>query len=229
MLPPGLGLPQLIAGSRICATEQLLLLAVIIMPIDMVFTLLSRFCMDFILQILSLFAAVGICSFVIMSGSYHGYLYCELSRYNAAIKVTDSIINKFPRFSYTIVSTTDELYHVINDGRHEELLTFIQKVDEEEEYKLPTEYVFLFVEKKPIEYGQSHYFNGPSWLAGEKYVDLYASFASRCPKINASEISEEEAKRKSVCTLGRHYLTHYLRAGQFWNPKHISGARTFQN
>lgn len=191
---PGLGLPQLIADSRICTTEQMLLLAIITMPIDMIFILVSRFCMDCILQIISVFAAVGICGSIIISGNYHGYLYCELSRYNAAIKVTDSIINKFRKHSYTIVSTTDELYHVVNDGRHEELLTFIQKIDKEE-YKLPTEYVFLYVEKRPIEYGQNHYFCGPKWLAGEKYVDLYSSFASRCPQINASEISEEESQK----------------------------------
>lgn len=191
---PRLGLPQLIADSRICTTEQMLLLAVITMPIDMIFLLASRFCIDCILQIVSVFTAAGICGSVIMSGNYHGYLYCELSRYNTAINVTDSIINKFPKYSYTIVSTTDELYHVVNDGRHEELLTFIQEVDKEE-YKLPTEYVFLYVEKRPIEYGQNHYFCGPGWLAGEKYVDFYSTFASRCPKVNASEISEEESQK----------------------------------
>lgn len=192
---PGLGLPQLIANSRICTTEQMLLLAVMAVPVDMLFIIVSRFCIDCILQVLSVFTAAGLCSFIIVSGNYHGYLYCELSRYNAAIKVTDSIMNRFPQYSYTIVSTTDELYHVSNDGRHEELLTFIQEIDKKD-YKLPTEYVFLYVEKKPIEYGQNHYFCGPGWLAGEKYVDLYSSFASRCPQINASEISEEAAKKR---------------------------------
>ncbi len=189
---PDLGLPQLISATRICATEQMLLLAVIAMPIDMIFTLASHFCIDCILQVLSLFTAAGLYSFIVISGNYHGYLFCELLRYNAAIKVTDSIINKFPKYSYTIVSTTDELYHVINDGRHEELLTFIQEVDTED-YKLPTEYVFLYVEKKPIKYGQNHYFCGPAWLAEEKYVDIDPFSASQCPKIKASEISEEAA------------------------------------
>ena len=169
--------------------------------------------MDFILQILSVFTAAGLCSFIVMSGNYHGYLYCELSRYNAAIKVTDSIMNNFPKYSYTIVSTTDELYHVSNDGRHEELLTFVQQVDKKD-YKLPTEYVFLYVEKRPIEYGQSHYFCGPAWLAGEKYVDFYSFFASRCPQINASEISEEKALKDIVSheRPSLHYATPESRA-----------------
>ncbi len=191
---PALGIPQLLADSRICTTEQLLILSIIAMPTDMVFTLLSFFLIDCVLQIFSIMAAAGICISTVMNGNYHGYLYCELSRYNEAIKVTDSIINKFPEFSYTIVSTTDELYHVNQYGRHEELLTFLQEIDKDD-YKLPTEYVFVYVEKKPLEYGQSHYFRGPEWLAGEKYTDLYVDFESRCPEINASEISEKEAQK----------------------------------
>lgn len=136
----------LIAGSRLCTSEQILLLAVITMPIDMFFTLLSRFCIDCILQVLSLFATVGICSSTVILGNYHGYLYCELTRYNAAIKVTESIMSKFPQYSYTIVSTSDEIYQVIQCGRHEELLTFLQEI-EKNDYTLPTEYVFLYVEK----------------------------------------------------------------------------------
>lgn len=192
---PWLGLPQLIADSRICTTEHMVLLAVVAIPIDMLFILAGRICLDCILQGLSVLTAAGICGAVITTGNYHGYLYCELTRYNAAINVTDTIINKFPKYSYTIISTTEELYHVVNDGRHEELLTFIQEVDKQD-YKLPTEYIFLYVEKKPIEYGQSHYFCGPAWLAGEKYVDLYVESASRCPYINATKISAKDAEKK---------------------------------
>ncbi len=192
---PWLGLPQLIADSRICTTEHVLLIAVVAIPADMLFTLVSRICPDVILQGMSVITAAGTLGFIIATGKYHGYLYCELSRYNAAINVTDSIMNKFPKYSYTIVSTTEELYHVVNSGRHEELLTFIQEMDKRD-YKLPTEYIFLYVEKRPIEYGQSHYFSGPAWLASEKYVDFYADFASQCPKINASEISEEAAQKE---------------------------------
>lgn len=191
---PGLGIPQLIAGARVCTTEQLLLLAIVTMPVDMIFTLLCKFCIDCILQILSIATAVGTCSGIIITGNYHGYLYCELTRYNSAVSVTDSIINNFPQYSYTIVSTTDELYQVIEYGRHEELLDFIQEVDKND-YKLPTEYVFLYVEKRPIEYGHSHYFSGPAWLAEPKYTKFYIEALSQCPEISASEISKKEAQK----------------------------------
>ena len=59
-----------------------------------------------------------------------------------------------------------------------------------EEYRIPSEYVFIFVEKKPIEYAQSHFFTGPKWLAWEKYADFYSSYVSQCPDITTSELSE---------------------------------------
>lgn len=188
---PGLGIPQIIAGARICNTEQILFFAIIVMPIDMLFTLISQFCVECVLHIVSLGVVVGVCSLIIISGNYHGYLYCELTRYNAVINVTNSIINNFPRYSYTVVSTTDEIYQVIEDGRHEELLTFIQGIDGQN-YKLPTEYVFLYIEKRPIEYAQSHYFSGPAWLAEEKY-SIFPGY--QCPKIKASAISKKESQK----------------------------------
>ncbi|MCI9440780.1 MAG: hypothetical protein HFH15_06000 [Ruminococcus sp.] len=202
----GLGIPQLIAGSRLCSSKQVLILAVIAMPVDMIFSLLALFCRDYILQIGSIVAAAGIYCSAIISGNFHGYLYCEFSRYNAAVMVTNSIINNFPKNSYVIVSPTDEVYQIIQYGRHEELLTFFQKM-EKGDYKLPTEYVFLYIEKKPIQYGQSHFFTGPGWLAEEKYAKFYSSEVSQCPEIYTSKISEREAF-KNILLYERPFLTY---------------------
>lgn len=202
----GLGIPQLIAGSRLCSSGQILILSVIAMPVDMIFTFFTRFCGDYILQAGSVFAIVGIYCSAIISGNFHGYLYCEFSRYNAAVMVTNSIIDNFPRYSYVIVSPTDEVYQTIQYGRHEELLTFFQEI-EKGDYKLPTEYVFMYVEKRPIQYGQSHFFSGPAWLAEEKYAELYSSEVSQCPEIYTSEISEKEAS-KELLLYQRPFLTY---------------------
>lgn len=202
----GLGIPQLIAGSRLCSSIQVLILAVIVMPVDMTFTLLTRFCSDYILQIGSIFSVVGIYCSVIVTGNFHGYLYCELSRYNAAVMVTNSIINNFPKHSYAIVSPTDEVYQIIQYGRHEELLTFFKEI-KKGDYKLPTEYVFMYIEKRPIQYGQSHFFSGPAWLAEEKYAEFYSSEVSQCPDIYTSKISEKEAS-KDMVLYERPFLTY---------------------
>ena len=130
-------------------------------------------------------------------GIFHGYLYYELTRYNAVVMVTQDITDKFPENSYTIVSTTDELYQVIEQGRHEELLTFLNRVNGSG-YTLPTEYIFVYVEKRPIQYAQSHFFTGPDWLAEEKYTSYYTTYFSAGNSINASEISREQAEKEMM-------------------------------
>lgn len=182
-----IGLPPLIAGSRLCSTEQLLILAMMAVPVDLLFTLAHFMIGEGILRAASLFCVAGIYAGTMLTGNYHGYLYYELTRYNAAVMTTRSIISSLPRNSYTIVSTTDEIYQMIQYGRHEELTNFLNK-SQRGEYYLPTEYVFIYIEKKPIEYAQSHFFTGPEWLGHEKYADYYSSFVSQCPDITASEI-----------------------------------------
>ncbi len=189
-----LGLPALIAGSRLCAIEQILLLATMIIPVDLIFTIISLIMFKWVMKIVALFCVIGIYVGTIVTGRFHGYLYYEFTRYNGAVITTDTIMRRLPEETYTIVSPVDELYHVIQYGYHEEAINFVNK-SREGDYTLPTPYVFIYVEKKPLKYAQSHFFAGPKWLAWEKYPAFYNGFyASQCPDIMASEISEETAQ-----------------------------------
>lgn len=187
------GLPQLISGDRVCTSEHMLLFAAAILPIDMFFLLLRMFATDAVIQALSIFGTVGICYGIAASGHYHGYLGCNLTRYNPAVMVTNSIIENFPEESYTIVSPVDELYQVAQYGYHEELLTFVKEI-QERDYKLPTQYVFLFIEKKPILYAQPYFMQGPKWLGDTKHLERYPGI-SKDSEIKTTEISEQEAKK----------------------------------
>lgn len=203
-----LGLPGLVAGARLCSTEQMLILMVMIIPFDIIFAVLKKFTPDALMQFLSLGAAGGLVAFVWLTGNWHGYLYYELTRYNAAVMVTNEIMDSLPKNSYTIVSTTDEIYQVIQNGRHEELLTFLTADDEEERYTLPTEYVFIYVEKKPLKYAHNHFFSGPDWLALERYQEIYAGHdLSVCPDVFASGISEGAAQLE-IMFFGRPSLSY---------------------
>lgn len=187
------GFPQLIAGSRLCSTEQVLNLAVIVIPIDMIFSLLILCCRERILRIMSIFCTMGIYIATIAGGVYHGYLFDELTRYNSSVMVTNSIIQTLPQNSYTIVSPTDELYSTIQYGYHEDLLAFVEASDKTE-YILPTKYVFVYIEKRPIHYAQRHFFKGPRWLALTKYPEFFpADITSQYPEIRASNISQDAA------------------------------------
>ncbi|MEZ3506030.1 MAG: hypothetical protein K1W10_03625 [Lachnospiraceae bacterium] len=201
---PMVGLPDFIPEGRFFAPGHILLLAVMLMPIDFLFCEALRLCSDAVLRIVSFVSLAGIYGIVMATGSFRGFLFYEMSRYNAAVTVTESIINTFPRYSYTIISPTDELYPVIQYGWHEELLTFVENCSKDE-YAIPSEYVFIYVEKKPLLYAQSHFFEGSRWMGEEKYLEpfwnMYAmkypdSGASQSPEILASQISDQDAARE---------------------------------
>ncbi len=197
-----LGLPGLVAGARLCSNIHMLFMIMLIIPIDIIFSILNRIVVLYndVLHYISLVVAVGLFAIVYLTGHYHGYLYYELTRYNAAVNVTNEIMDALPENTYTIVSPTDELYQVIQDGRHEEILTFLTTY---RNYTIPTEYIFIFVEKNPIKYAHNHFFSGPGWLAQEKYQDMYSAYQpSVCPEVTSSTISEEAAK-SSIMYFGK--------------------------
>ena len=198
---PMIGLPDLLPEGRFFAPGHMMVLAVAMMPVDVLFSGLIRVGGDLVLRMLSLLSVVGIYVGAVATGNFRGFLFYEVSRYNAAAMVTESIIDTFPNYSYTIVSPTDELYPVVQYGWHEELLSFVES-SSSVGYSIPSEYVFIYVEKKPLLYGQSHFFQGPWWMGEEKYLepfwDVYShkytdSGASQSPDIIAGEVSEEEA------------------------------------
>lgn len=187
-----IGLPALVAGARLCSTGQMAILMMMVIPIDMLFSVFKPYHRDDFLELCSTFVAIVLVIIIYLSGSYHGYLYYELTRYNAAVMVTNDIMDTLPDNTYTIISTTDEIYQVIQSGRHEELLTFIQNQNKDY-YTIPTEYLFIYIEKKPIKYAHNHFFAGPKWLALERYHEIYKSNYSCCTDVLSAKISEQYA------------------------------------
>lgn len=190
---PLIGLPELVAGSRLCSTIHLLLLTVAVTPLDLLFSILAAYFAAGLVRALSGCVLAATCFLVIKTDYYHGYLYFELTRYNSAVNLVEQIIEAYPKYTYTIVSPTDELYQIIQSGRHTDLYELMNHAKYDKEYYIPTEYIFVFVEKRPLQYAQSHFFHGPAWLAQEIYPELYHSYVSQCPDINSAEISAESA------------------------------------
>ena len=169
---PYLGLPEIIAGARLCLTEQILILAMMAIPLDELFFLFEHSPARRYAPCLGLLGVIAMYAGTNCLGVFHGYLYYELTRYNSAVELTNHIIEKYPQYTYTIISTTEELYQAIETGRHEEILDFYYRT-RSENYYIPTEYLFFYVEKNPIQYAQYHFFSGPRWLAQEKYIPYY--------------------------------------------------------
>lgn len=200
---PFMGLPEVISDSRFCSTGHMMILAVMMIPIDaLIAAAVSVWGERFLFHLLSFLAPAGIYAAVILTGNYHGYLFYELTRCRQAVAVTNRIIEEFPAGSFVVVAPTDELYPVSPYGWHEELLSFVRN-SENGEYFLPTQHIFIYVEKKPFRYSQAHFFTGPSWLAEEKYQDIYwdkyskkypEKGSSQAPEVDASQISVEAAQ-----------------------------------
>lgn len=122
---------------------------------------------------------------------FHEYLFSVLKRYNAAVFVTDEIMDAYEDSSYTIVSMLDESGQLEEEGHHEELFFFLKNI-RQEDYNIPTEYIFLYVEKHPLVQGQIHHFNGPDWIASKSSLLSYnAEWKSQCPDILHTEITRE--------------------------------------
>lgn len=200
---PRIGLPEIISDSRFCSVGHMMVMALVLIPADVLISILVHFCRGRSLKLLPVFSVAGIYALAILTGHFHGYLFFELSRYNSAVDVTNSIIETYPEKSYVIVSPTDELYPVIEYGWHEELLGFMKNIGNED-YVLAPEHVFVYVEKRPLQYAQAYFFDGPPWLAQAKYKDVYwekyskkypDTGAVQGPKINAAAISEEGSQK----------------------------------
>ena len=85
----------------------------------------------------------------------------------------------------------------MGEGSHEELLTFLENI-EGTDYFIPAEYIFLYVEKRPLYRGQVHFLTAPHWLAQDNY-EVYEGLwnQSQCPNILRGEISRELAPKET--------------------------------
>lgn len=192
------GLADWVPNWVIYPIGHMFFLSVVLMPVDAILFKVSVSWRDSILQTVCFALMVGIYGIAVLTGNYHGYLFCEMTRYSSVSVVTDSIVDNFPEGSYVIISPTDELYPVIESGWHEELVTFIENT-KQPDYTLPHEYVFIYVEKKPLLYAQTHFFDGPSWLAGNQYWEKYSvgehGTVSQGNHVISAEISDEYAQK----------------------------------
>lgn len=192
-----LGIPYIIEWYRVCVFAQLGALSLFVIPVDIIALLLPEDTVQRFGRPVTLAGVLSIYVLTRVTGIFHGYMMFELTRYNSAVIVTKSILDDMKgNNNFTIISTTDEYYQQMGHGFHEEIINFVNAA-EEKGYTLPSEYLFIYVEKQPIRRAQHHIFEGPSWIAEEKYLELYDEGsagpeheASQCPNIYKSIIQE---------------------------------------
>lgn len=150
-----LGLPEIIAAARASTFIHPFFAFVYMLPVDQVFRILNKY-KGRNFQIFSDGSSLLICfvSIVLIfnSGVYHNHFDINQAYYNEPEYLIRNIAKDFDKYSYTIVSTTDERYEIINHGRHTELSKFVNMIDgNEESFNFTTEYVFFFIEKELLQ------------------------------------------------------------------------------
>ncbi len=186
-----IGLPYLIEWYRVCVFAQMASLGTLIVPFDFIASKLVREKDNVYVRATVVTLVIGFYTIVRVAGIFRGYLMFELTRYNCAVNVTRSIMKDMAgNDNFTIISTTDEYYQQIEHGFHEEIINFVNE-SQEEGYTLPSQYLFIYVEKNVMARAQYHLFTGPDWLADKKYRDFYGNDATQCPDILRSTIRED--------------------------------------
>ena len=80
---------------------------------------------------------------------------------NEAILCTTNILwdNRGQNDKWTIVSANDELRMTEQYGRHEETITFLQNMEHwnpNQEVTIPTDRIYFYIEKKPLNYANGY-------------------------------------------------------------------------
>lgn len=101
----------------------------------------------------------GACFFISKSGNIKKLPTVYYFQTTGAMKAACDIIKHYEKESWTIVSSVNETTLTYNSGYHYELLDFIMELEDYQEgmeLVIPTEYIFFYIEKMPIQrYGYS--------------------------------------------------------------------------
>lgn len=146
---------EIIASSRAGTFIDPYLGIVYAMGADFVFGLLAALFARRLRPALAV-AYVAACVALILTvfrlGMPHSYFEVNLAYYNEPVYLVRHIREDYPKDSFTIISTTDERYQVMDYGYHENLSKFMNMVGgNESEFKIPTPYVFVFIEKTVLQ------------------------------------------------------------------------------
>ena len=192
-----IGFPELVAAERLLSSIQFVNLSLFVVPVDFFISLQQnhrsfRSVINFTIGVI----CTAVLLFTVFRlDLYHGNQYLELTRYNSVVDVTEKIASEFPRAHFTIVSTTDELYEINEEGFHEEMLDFLWENETSDHYTIPTPYLFIYVEKNSIYRSQFHRLTAPEWLADRSKESIFVGVEgySEDPDISKQASSEEYA------------------------------------
>lgn len=153
-------LPVIIEPKRMGIFIAYMLPLLMAIPFEILFMLLQKKKVwKTVCNVVALGCLGGACVFIISSGNLKELPTVYYFQTTGAMTATCDIIKHYDKYSWTIVSPVNETTLTYNSGYHYELVDFVTEL---ENYKkgmelfIPTEYVFFYIEKMPIQrYGFS--------------------------------------------------------------------------
>ena len=156
-----LGWPMLMEPYRVCIYAAYLMPAVVVMTAD---GLLNLICLNYFIKfqrIVSFVLTIALLGYSIKLDIVKAPFGGGSLEMNETILCTTNILkdNKGKNDTWTIVSANDELRMVEVYGRHTETITFLEEIEhwnQNKELTIPTEKVYFYIEKKPINYAGAY-------------------------------------------------------------------------
>ena len=151
-----LGLPALMDKNRCSIYLAYIMALSLAFAADAIVSLfIGRITRQSLANIISL-GGVGVMIFVLFLGKMNKTpLNFEALECNDAIICLTNILRDNPRFRFTVCSANDELRMVEGYGYHYETITFLQEMEGERQegyLTIPTQKVYFFIEKVPVDY-----------------------------------------------------------------------------
>ena len=194
-----IGWPMLMESYRVCIYAAYLIPVIVIVTVDGIVNLL---CFNHFLRFQRVIA-FGIATVLLGYSTKLDLLKAPFGggqlEMNEAIFCTTNILkdNKGKNNMWTIISANDELRMVELYGRHTETITFLQEMEfwnQNKEVVIPTERVYFYIEKKPLNYAGGY--NGEIPEISEKQAKKALS--------QGAEMDAYSGKNRSV-TMSRMY------------------------
>ena len=151
-----LGLPELMQPSRLCIFFCYSLGIVWALNADaIIYLLCGWFQKKWVMSAVSALIMLLGANEAIMAGLIRKPIEISALEPNEGIMCLTNIIRENKDNNWTIISANDERQMIIAFGRHYEMITFLRELRDlkkNSEITMPTEYVYFFIEKQPINY-----------------------------------------------------------------------------
>lgn len=141
------GLPQVMDPVRIGIFFSPFIVIVLASPINFVDILSIKDKHKYIYKTIFCVTALY---FVLSAGPFNAIPKGERYEYDEAVLAYLEIKENFPRANWTIISPVEQYQQALGYGWHYEIWEFVKNIEDNQELKIPTDYIFVFVEKVPL-------------------------------------------------------------------------------